>query len=152
MGEVVHYAQFDHPVCKQTYSPACASPGRITASEQTELGFDISGHFHRCTGAHGLFVEYARNVGIKEAASGIGDGRTIAADNIGDLLIGVALFLRAVEQENDAHSGQGTGFVLAGSQDGFELLTLLGRQGKGSMFAHTLSLPIKKPLYKTSIN
>ena len=152
MGEFVHKPQFDNRVCQEAHGPTGASLGRIGASEQGKLGFDVAGHFHRGAGSHRFFVDYSCNVGIQKAPPGIGDGQGRAADKLGDLFVGVAFFLRAVEQECDAHSGQSVGLMLAGTQDGFELLTLLGRQGKGSMFVHTLILPNSDAAYKTSGN
>ena len=115
MGEVLHHAQFDHPVGEEAHGPAGASLGRITASEQSELGFDFSGHFHRSRGSHRLFADHPRNVGVEEAASGIGNGQGRATEKFSDLIIGIAFLLRAVEQERDAHSGQSAGLMLAGA-------------------------------------
>ena len=141
MTETFRITEFDGLVRQQTQRPATAAFGGIGTGEQGKVCFQFPCHFARCRRPHRFVGKRRFQPGGEKAAANIADREAVASENSGDFGVGSLCLLRAVEQQKDTGACLLTGRMLSGANNAFELLALLGSEGKKGVFCHTTILP-----------
>ncbi len=106
MGEVLHKAQLNHPICQQAQAPLAAAVGRFGTGQTDQLRFLLSVEFEVVFAVWGLPFNTASKAALAEAPSDPCDRTGGYFQRFGRAIVGPSRPLRTlIDFQQNANAG-----------------------------------------------